>query len=207
VVDDLDFVIKHASIHFKEIYLMGFSLGGNLTLNYLGRLGHKLQNSNIKKAVAFSVPCHLESCALNMARLKNRIYLKRFLKSLKAKIKDKAAIMPDKLNTDQLEKIKDFIDFDDLYTGPLHGFKDARDYYKQCSSLFVVEHIAIPTLLVNAKNDPFLSDESFPYKEAISSSYFYFEAPTSGGHCGFITFGTKLNWAESRAIEFLLAEN
>jgi hypothetical protein len=205
-IEDLDFVINYASKQYEEIFLMGFSLGGNITLNYLGKSGIVVQNAKVKKAVTFSVPCHLASCAIKMEKPQNKVYLRRFLKSLKAKIIHKSQVIPGSLNIEKIEQINTFVAFDNRYTGPIHGFKDAKEYYAKCSSLYVVQNINIPTLLVNAQNDPFLSNECFPYKEAISSSNFHFEAPLSGGHCGFITLGKTTNWAEQRAIAFLNQE-
>lgn len=200
--EDLDFVINYASKQYEAIYLMGFSLGGNITLNYLGKSAHGVLNPIIKKAVTFSVPCHLASCALKMEKPQNKVYLSRFLKSLKSKIILKSQKMPGSLNIEKIAQINTFVAFDNRYTGPIHGFEDATDYYSKCSSLYFVHKIKIPTLLVNAQNDPFLSEECFPYKEAMSSSNFHFEAPLSGGHCGFITLGNDTNWAEQRAIDF-----
>jgi predicted alpha/beta-fold hydrolase len=204
-IDDLDVVINHAAQKYGVIYLIGFSLGGNITLNYLGKAGTKIQQANIQKGIAFSVPCHLESCAINMEKIKNKVYLNRFLKSLRSKMVLKAELNPGTLLVDNIDQINNFVDFDERFTGPIHGFEGAKDYYLKCSSLYVLKNIRIPTLLVNAQNDPFLSAECFPYKEAMSSSYFHFEAPRSGGHCGFITLGSTTNWAEKRAIEFLEA--
>jgi len=202
--EDLDFVIRHASKTYSKIYLVGFSLGGNITLKYLGTKGKELENSNIVKCLTFSVPCHLESSALKLAKRSNKIYLKRFLKSLKAKIIAKNELLPNQLNIDNILNIKDFFDFDNEYTGPIHGFKNAHDYYSKCSSVFVLDKITIPTLLINAQNDPFLSPECFPYEQAFESSYFHLETPNSGGHCGFITLKNGTNWAEERAVKYFL---
>ena len=105
------------------------------------------------------------------------------------------------LDVTNLESITSLEQFDDRYTGPLHGFKSARDYYQRCSALGFLNTIAIPTLIVNALNDPFLSKECFP---EISNSFVQFEAPARGGHVGFSQFnGNGLYWSEQRALEFI----
>lgn len=202
--DDLELVIEHASKQYDEIFLIGFSLGGNLMLKYLGTKSNLILDTKISKAAAFSVPCHLASSAETLAKKSNKIYLKRFLKSLKNKIKEKSILLPNELNIDNIENIKDFFEFDDRYTAPIHGFENANDYYFKNSSIHVLSQISIPTLLINAQNDPFLDTECFPFEQAFDSDKFYFEAPLHGGHCGFSLSNSDINWAEKRAIEFLL---
>lgn len=203
---DLDLLIRYVHHHYnyKEIVLTGFSLGGNLTLKYLGEQKENLL-SLIKKAVVFSVPLDLSGCARKISSSGNFIYSWRFLFNLKRKIRDKALLMPDLLSTEHFSKIKTLKDFDDFYTAPLHGFKDAEDYYARCSSLFSLDNIRIPTLIVNAKNDPFLSDKCFFTKETLPSDKIYFHAPDEGGHCGFMQRQVKKDenfWSEDRAVDF-----
>jgi uncharacterized protein len=161
--DDLEAVISHALRQkaYQSIALIGFSLGGNMTLKYLGERGTELR-PQIRKSVVFSVPCDLQTGALKMARMSNAIYMRRFLRHLRRKVRAKALLMPDKINDMGYHLIKNFKDFDDRYTAPLHGFRDAIDYWNQCSSKNYLRTIAVPTLIVNAKNDPFLSPECFP---------------------------------------------
>src|SRR6185437_8043695 len=124
---DLDFVIKQTleEKKYKELYLLGFSLGGNVVLKYVGEQGADIP-IQIKKAVTISAPCHLESSAYYMNRWATRIYLNRFLRSLKNKIRIKHKMMPGRISIDGLDKIKSFHDFDNRYTGPMHGFCDAH---------------------------------------------------------------------------------
>lgn len=201
--DDLLFVIQHAiKKGYESIFLVGFSLGGNLTLKYVGEMGDQLP-WQIKKAVAFSVPLHLHSSCLQISRPSNFIYANRFLKSLKNKILVKAPSQP-KLSVKGLSEIKTLIAFDNEYTAPLHGYKDALDYYEQCSSLYFLNKITIPTLIVNAKNDPFLSDHCYPTADKLAPSV-CFETPHEGGHVGFSRFdGNGLYWSELRALDFIL---
>lgn len=204
-IDDLELVIQHAvkSESYKEIVLIGFSMGGNLTLLYLGNKG-SLIDSKIERSVVFSVPCDLKASTRELAKFKNKIYMRRFLKTLHQKIRAKMQIMLDQINDNDYHLIKNFKEYDDRYTAPLHGFNNAEDYWKKCSSNQFIPEIRIPTLIVNARNDPFISDGCYPVKEVSNSKYVYLEIPRSGGHVGFIQFKRdKSYWSEERAVEFL----
>ena len=198
--EDLSAVIEHVvSLGYDELYLIGFSLGGNMTLKYLGE--QRTIRPEIKKAVAFSVPLDLHSSCLKISGPSNRIYASRFLKSLKKKIVDKACRM-EGLDTAALHAIKTIEEFDDLYTAPLHGFEDAAQYYQACSSLHFLETIPIPTLLVNARNDPFLSELCYP--QMPGDSCVKTEYTSYGGHVGFTQFFENgLYWSEQRAVSYL----
>ncbi|GAA0894480.1 alpha/beta fold hydrolase [Fulvivirga kasyanovii] len=202
--DDLDHVIAHALTRgYKSISLIGFSLGGNLTLKYVGEQGKNIL-PQIKKAVAFSVPLDLYTSCVKISEASNFVYSRRFLNNLKAKIISKAAVMPDVLETEKLKNIKTLKDFDDNYTAPLHGFKDALDYYSACSSINFLDDISIPTLIVNAKNDPFLSEECYPADRLKGHEHVIFEMPERGGHVGFTEFNKEgLYWSEKRALNFV----
>ena len=207
VTDDLEAVINHAKSlkRYKEIALVGFSLGGNLSLLYLGRKGDKL-DPIIKKAAVFSVTCDLRTSADILAKPSNIIYMKRFLILLHKKIRVKMEMFPGKIDDRGYWKIKDFKDFDDRYTAPIHGFRDALDYWKKCSSKPVIPSIAIPALIVNAKNDPFLSPECYPIEEAGANKNIFLKMPDSGGHVGFIEFNKEnMYWSEKIAARFLNA--
>lgn len=202
--DDLEFVIQHA-LHkygYKDIVLMGFSLGGNITLKYLGEKGLDIP-AEVKKAIVFSVPMDLYGSSLKISQPSQFVYSRRFLKSLQAKIKAKAALMPEKLDLAHFASIKKLKDFDDHYTAPLHGFTDALHYYKSCSSLYFLERIKLKTLIINAQNDPFLSKECYPFFLLENHPTVYFESPKEGGHCGFAEYNSEnIFWSEKRALEF-----
>lgn len=201
--DDLSSVINHAAAtgRYKEIALIGFSLGGNLTLVHLGR---DQVNPLVSKAVTFSVPCDLEASAAVLARPANALYMKRFLIMLHQKIKDKIKIMPHAIDDTGYEKLKDFKAFDDRYTAPIHGFKSAEDYWQKCASKQFIPHIKLPCLIINAKNDPFLPKECFPVAEAGYNKHVTLQITGSGGHVGFIEFNKAgLYWSEKQAVAFL----
>ena len=204
-IDDLEVVIEHASKieSYKEIVLIGFSMGGNLSLLYLGNKGSRV-DSKIGRSVVFSVPCDLKASTRELAKFKNRIYMGRFLKTLHQKIRTKMKLMPGQINDDNYHLIKNFKDYDDRYTAPLHGFNNAEDYWSKCSSNRFIPEIKIPTLIVNARNDPFIADGCYPVNETSDSKCVYLETPRSGGHVGFMQFKRdKSYWSEERTIEFL----
>lgn len=201
--DDLDFIIHCAHQRgFEEIYLAGFSLGGNMTLKWLGEQGENPPKF-IRKAVAFSVPLHLSGSSKQLSRKENRMYTIRFLKTLLKKVQEKSVRYPKDITPKMLSKIKSLKDFDDVITGPLHGFKDAEDYYEKNSSLFYLDQIRVPVLVLNAKNDPFLSEECFPEDLVRNLNFVHLALPTAGGHCGFYPHGDQGNtWTEERALEW-----
>ncbi|MBL7871446.1 MAG: alpha/beta fold hydrolase [Cyclobacteriaceae bacterium] len=199
--DDLGYVIQHAeSLGYSEINLIGFSLGGNLTLKYAGEQGNAI-SLKIKKIVTFSVPLNLRSSCEKISVPSNWMYSQRFLKSLKKKVADKSNVLPE-LNVSRLPEIKTLLEFDNTYTAPLHGFRDAFDYYHQCSAIRFVSSIQRPTLIVNALNDPFLSADCYPTE--IINPNLTFEYPQRGGHVGFALFHKNgLYWSELRALDFI----
>ena len=200
--DDLHTVIDHvmALRKYKSIFLVGFSLGGNITLKYLGE---RKASAFIRKAAVFSVPMDLQSSCEKISRPANRVYSNRFVSSLKKKIRMKARMRND-LDTSKLARIKTLTEFDDAYTAPLHGFRDAKDYYSQCSSIRFVNDIKTPTLIINTSNDPFLSQECFPAALLKGHPYVRLEILSRGGHVGFTQFNKNgLYWSEQRALEFL----
>jgi predicted alpha/beta-fold hydrolase len=203
--NDLETVLRHVLEHcdYRAIALVGFSMGGNVSLVYLGRRQHSI-DPRIKCCVAFSVPGDLADCSRALARPENRIYMKRFLKMLHAKVRMGQESFPELINDRDYHLLRDFYDFDNRYTAPLHGFKDAEDYWRQCSAARFIPGIRIPTLLVSALDDPFLGPGCYPRKEAAANPVFTFETPAHGGHVGFVSFNReKIYWSERRALAFI----
>lgn len=203
--DDLQRVIDHvkrAGRH-DQAALVGFSLGGNVTLLHLGREGEQI-DPLIKRAVAISVPCDLKTGAERMARRSNAVYMKRFLVDLHRKVRWKMEQYPGRIDDRGYRRIRDFRGFDDRYTAPVHGFRDAEDYWERCSCKPHIPHIAIPTLIVIARNDPILSPQCYPVEEARANPGVTLLMPESGGHVGFANFnGDGLYWSERVAVRFL----
>lgn len=203
--DDLHAVASHALDigGYKQVAMIGFSLGGNLTLKYLGEDTAKLPQQ-ITGAAVFSVPLHLHGSSRQIAQRGNRIYSRRFLKKLKQKVEAKSLAMPNQLTMAHFENIRSLEDFDDFYTAPLHGFENAQAYYEACSAIRFIDKINVPTLIVNAANDPFLSPECYPTEQVKGHPYVHLEIPAEGGHCGFPLYNAKgMYWSEIRALEFL----
>lgn len=201
--EDLGHVIEYAlAKKYDEINLIGFSLGGNLTLKYLGEMGNTL-DKNVKNAVVFSVPLNLYTSCQKISERMNWVYSQRFLKSLKEKVLLKSRLIPG-IDASQLAYINSLIEFDNAYTAPLHGFKNAIDYYNQCSSIHFLNQIQRPTLIVNAKNDPFLSEDCYP-QHLKEHTFVKVHYPKRGGHVGFALFNQNgLYWSEQRALHFIL---
>lgn len=208
VTEDLDCAVRHLtdSMAYRELALVGFSLGGNVMLRYLGEGGEGIHPA-ITRAAAVSVPCDLAASAARMDRGDNRIYMIRFLRTLRRKVILKSRRFPGRINPRDLHGIRTFREFDDLYTAPAHGFKDAADYWRRCSSKPVLHRIAVPTLLISARNDPFLVPACFPYQEAAANRHLYLETPASGGHVGFVSLPLNGSlWHEKRLAAFFSGE-
>lgn len=205
VTDDLHTIVQHclATNRYHDAILVGFSMGGNQTLKYLGE-NPDIVPSQVRAAIVFSVPCMLADSVEIMNGWQNRIYMRYFLGSLSEKIRIKAEMFPGLIDMTGIEKIKTFAPFDDRYTAPLHGFRDAADYYQSCSSRQFLPEIQIPCLMVQAVDDPFLSKSCFPISEAEKSPYLSLEIAEFGGHVGFWG-GWRENhyWSEKRTVDFL----
>ncbi len=200
--EDLEAVVRHIlqTKEYGELYLKGFSLGGNLALKYLGE-GRDLPKE-IRAAVAVSVPCSLYSSLQQLLMPKNVLYAKRFKTHLLEKLVEKRKLFPEKISHADIERVVTLKEFDDVYTSRAHGFADAMDYYAQCSSLQFLSAIGVPTLVINARNDSFLGPECYPVSEAGANPNLYLEVPAYGGHVGFFDWGAHY-YTEQRAIKFL----
>ncbi|SNS29117.1 hypothetical protein SAMN06295967_106194 [Belliella buryatensis] len=201
---DLNTVFEHAEAAgvYDEYYLAGISMGGAQTLKFLGEKGLDL-NSKIKKAAVYSTPCNLTDSAVTLSFKGNGFYRKRFLSKLKLKMQLKGEQFPGLVDLDLLQRVQDFDTFDTHFTAKLHGFKDAADFYKSVSADNWMEHIQIPTLIINALNDPLIHDRCYPIKLAEQSHHIFLEMPKRGGHTGFLVKGQEFTWAEMRFLEFL----
>ncbi|SKB49804.1 hypothetical protein SAMN05660776_1420 [Salegentibacter holothuriorum] len=200
--EDLQAVIKYLQQEnqYKEINLIGFSLGGNLLLKYLGE--QATIPSEIKSAVAISTPCDLGASLEELNKIHNFLYSKRFLKNLKKELQLRQTHFPEKISKKEITQCNSLLAIDELYTSKAHGFKNASDYYKKCSCIGFLPNITTPTLLINAKNDSFLSPNSYPTEIARNSEFLHLETPKHGGHVGYIQHN-KAYYHEERALEFI----
>ncbi len=175
----------------STIMAAGFSLGGNVLLKYLGESG---KDSLIDMAAAISVPLLLSSASARLDKGFSRLYKNQLLKELKRKAINKIINhSPDlSLSISQVEKINTFYDFDDQITAALHGFEGADDYYQRSSSRQFLSTIAVPTLILHAADDPFMTKDVIPEENELSGSV-TFELSGQGGHVGFISGGWPWN--------------
>jgi len=199
--EDLDAVVQHIieKKEYGEIYIKGFSLGGNMVLKYAGE-GREIPAA-IKAIVAVSAPVDLHSSLRALMRWENIPYARRFRKHLVAKLKAKQPQFPELLPDEEIQRIKTLKDFDDIYTSRAHGFADALDYYARCSSSQFLENIRTKALIINAGNDSFLGAECYPYEQAEANKYLYLEVPEYGGHVGFYD-AQNIAYTEKRALKF-----
>ncbi len=201
---DLRTVLNHVleSNSYEEINLAGISMGGAQTLKFLGEEGESL-DPIIKRAAVYSTPCNLPDSAATLKLKGNSFYKRRFLGKLKLKMLMKGQQYPDLVDLDLLKRVSEFDTFDTHFTAKVHGFKDADDFYHSVSADNWMEQIQIPTLIINALNDPLLLDRCYPVKLAEKHPHIFLEMPSRGGHTGFLVPGQEFSWAEKRFLEFL----
>lgn len=204
--DDIQTIINYIlnRYTFKNIILVGYSMGGNITLKYLGETS--FIPSEVKGGVAISVPCDLEGSSNALAKKENSLYMQRFLRTLKKKSLEKMLKFPSSnLNLNTIKNSLNFAEFDNAVTAPLFGFKNAQDYWAQSSSKPFLPKIKLPTLIINALDDTFLSKSCFPFDEAKNHNKLTLETPKYGGHVGFNTkiIGKDLLWSENRISAFI----
>ncbi|WP_417876848.1 YheT family hydrolase [Winogradskyella sediminis] len=200
--EDLEVVVQHvlSKGQYDEIYIKGISLGANMVLKYVGE-GRELP-IELKSVIAVSTPCDLKGSCGELLSLKNKHYAIRFLAHLKEKLKPKLEQFPNEISLVDFNAIKTLKDFDDIYTSKAHGFKNAIDYYEKASCLQFLPNIKVPTLIINALNDSFLSPECYPVKEAKQNSNLFLEMPKYGGHVGFVD-KKNIYYNEKRALAFV----
>lgn len=204
--DDLDTTIQYISDNhnYQNLCLLGFSMGGNMVLKYVGET--EQLNSKIKVAMAVSVPCDLVGSSIELSKKRNYIFMQRFLRSLKKKTFQKMAKHPtNNIQINAVKHAKNFFDFDGAVTAPIFGYKSAQDYWKQNSCKPFLNSIKIPTLLINAMDDSFLSKSCHPFEIAATNKYFSFMPTKFGGHVGFNHpfIGKSEQWLEKKLLQFL----
>lgn len=187
------------------IGLVGYSLGGNLTLKLVGELGGDAPSA-LKAACAVSPTLDLAVCVGALERPENWLYEWNFVRSLKARMRRKAAAWPGCFDIGRLSSIRTVRQFDDAYTAPHHGFAGADDYYHRASAARVAERIRVPTLILSAKDDPFIPPAQFDAPELAGNPFVTRVITDHGGHCGFVEEIPGQDdgyWAERMAIRFL----
>ena len=201
---DIRFVVEHVRAKYpgRALGAIGFSLGGNALLKYLGEEGSR---AAIDCAVAVSVPYDLGAGArLLDASFMGRFYSRIFIKSLILKAEAKASLLADQCELERVRRARSFWEFDDAATAPLHGFAGADDYYQRSSSAQFVQHIRRPTLLLHAEDDPFVPIAALPHDAIAANPCVTAAVSKKGGHVGFIggTPWKPVFWCEREAARF-----
>jgi hypothetical protein len=206
--EDLSFVLDNISAEYPSspLAIGGVSLGGNVLLKFLGERGNRLP-PQLKAAAAVSVPFDLARSSTRINRGFSRIYQRFFIGSLRRKALAKAVRYPDLAPARKIRGLKTLEGFDDLITGPIHGFRDAQDYYRRSSSLPFLERIKLKTLLLSAIDDPMLPPEVLDEVRQIAArnAALHLEFTAKGGHAGFVAGSMPWRpfyYAEHRVGEF-----
>lgn len=200
---EIGWIIQRMQAQFKlrqphgRFYVCGVSLGGNALLRYLGEA--QQQAGIIDAACAISAPLNLTKSGETLGRGFNKVYTQHFLRTLKPKCEAKLLQFPDLFNASAMRNASSFLEFDDAVTAPLHGYRDVYDYWDRASSSHVLEDIRVPSLILNARNDPFLPGHFLPKK---ASSYVTLDYPDQGGHVGFTHSIQKQDWLASKLTHF-----
>lgn len=205
--DDLAFVLDRLSRRAGDapVGAVGYSLGGNVLLKYLGERGSGARR-RLDAAAAVSVPYRLGASARRMDRGVGRLYGAYFLRSLRRTLREKERHTPHDYDVDRLDDVETLRQFDDAFTAPVHGFEDADDYYRRCSSARYLSDVRVPTLLLQARDDPFLPPEALPAEEMESNPWLTPRVTDRGGHAGFVEGTAPWRprfWAEEAAAGFL----
>ncbi|RJG15243.1 YheT family hydrolase [Massilia cavernae] len=202
---EIDWIIRRLRPRAQDkFYAVGVSLGGNALLRWLGESQH--QAEIVDAAVSISAPLDLARGGESLGAGLNMLYTRMFLRSLKPKCLAKLDQHPGLFNRDAMMAARDLYDFDNVVTAPLHGYKDTDDYWNRASAKHILQDITVPTLVLNAQNDPFLPGRYLPRK---ASPYVTLEYPAHGGHVGFATGGMpgRLDWLPQRVMHFLEGGN
>ena len=187
---------------FGKLYAAGVSLGGNALLRWLGE--SQQQAHIVDAACAISAPLDLAGGGAALSRGFNMLYTHVFLRTMKTKSLAKLEQFPRLFNREEMLYARDLRAFDNIVTAPLHGYRDTDDYWNRASAKHVLNDITVPTLVLNAKNDPFLPARHLPLSAAAAVTLDY---PAQGGHVGFANGALpgRLDWLPRRIVAFLQA--
>lgn len=198
---EIDWILRRLAAEQPLLFAAGVSLGGSMLLRYLGEWGG---TALPQAAAAISVPLDLAAASTRLDRgLGKWLYTRMFLGTLKPKSLRQLQRYPQLFDAAALRRARTFAQFDDIVTAPLHGYRDVRDYWARASSKPILGSITRPTLLLNARNDPFLPPSALPAVDEVSSAV-TLELPERGGHVGFATgpFPGRLDWLPQRLLGF-----
>jgi len=190
----------------SDTAVIGYSLGGNVALKLGGQLAQQSRLA-VRAICAVSPTIDLNLCVQALEEPRNSIYQWNFVRNLKRRMRRKIQFFPEQFDSEPLARIRSVRDFDEEYTAPFHGFRDADDYYHRSSSLRVIDKISIPTLIVSANDDPFVPPRQFTRLELEKNTNIETKIMKYGGHCGFLTSSHGQfdgYWAEHKTVGFVL---
>ncbi len=185
----------------QSVFVIGFSMGGNQALKLAGEWGEAAP-SHLRCVCSISAPIDLAACARRLGEPRNRVYELHFLQRLKARLRRKALLTPERFSTAALPRVRTIIDFDHHVTAPAFGFRDAWDYYEQSSARRYLDRVRVPTLLIQARDDPFVPFDCYRLPE---NSALQLLATDHGGHVGFLSRGPVRHWAAKQVMRFCKA--
>ncbi|NJN69469.1 MAG: alpha/beta fold hydrolase [Nitrospira sp.] len=190
-----------------RIWLVGYSMGGNLVLKAAGELGQT--QPALAGAAAVCPNINPTVCAQALEKPRNWFYHRHFITRLKSRLRRKAALFPGKWDISKLDRVTTISEFDDRYTARDGGYRDGADYYDRAGARHVLDTIAVPTLIITAQDDPFIPYSMFTTPAFRQHPQISVVAPRYGGHCGFFHVGRNGEdpyWAENRILDFLRGE-
>ena len=199
LTEDLHSVVEQLAP--RPLVLAGFSMGGNMVLKAAGEWGGQ-PPSHVKGVCGMSAPIRLGQCSRHLGLPRNRFYELRFLRQLRRTVRVKQRIMPRRFSSLLPGHANSIYEFDDQVTAPAFGFRDADDYYQQSSSSRFLEHIRIPALLIQAKDDPFIPFEVFDDPVFAQNPLLQLVATEHGGHVAFLARQAPRFWAQDLAVRF-----
>ena len=203
---EMDWVLRRLRAMFPAVdhlHVVGVSLGGNVLLKWLGEQQERA-GELVSSAVSVSAPVDLQAGARSLSKGFNQVYTRMFLGTLIPKSIDKVKRFPELGKVEDIASCKDFFDFDNRVTAPWHGFRDAEHYYAVSSAKPLLKHIAVPTLMIHAKNDPFMNGQHLPASQAVSSQVKCLFTE-HGGHVGFAngrSLRLRLDWLPKQCDAF-----
>jgi len=202
--NEADWILRRLrASHRGPIVAAGVSLGGNVLLRWLGERREDA-TSVVSAAAAMATPIDVRAGGHALAKGFGLVYTRSFLKSLKQKAEQKLVQYPGLFDRDAMLASRTMGQFDNVVTAPLHGFRDTQDYWRSATTLPLLPHIQVPTLVLNARNDPFLPAEALPTRHQVSAAV-ELDQPEHGGHAGFMTgpFPGRIDWLSRRVFGYL----
>ena len=186
------------------IGVAGYSLGGNLALKLAGEYGGHAPAALVGVA-AVSPIIEISACTRALERPGNGLYQWNFVRDLKRRMRRKAQHHPDGFDLARLHAVKTVREFDETYTAPYFGFRNAEDYYHRASAMRVIERVRVPALVITAEDDPFVPSAPFHDPKVTGNPHIELRISAHGGHCGFVGEGSAHDdgyWAEHQIVEF-----